>query len=103
MPQHRTRIVTKSTGNWKKKFKNAIKIPNGLKTVMAVLAEEEKNNQAMIAVFHAASQPTPLPPVPNAVVSAPTATPPPIPQVSVVQAAMPATTVKLQGILKKGI
>ena len=89
----------RSGGNWKKKFKSAIKTPNGLKTVMAVLAEEEKSNQAMIAAFQAASQPVPLPPAPTAVTSAPPTTPPPTPQVSLVQAAMPATTVKLQSIL----
>ena len=67
---------------------------------MAVLAEEEKSNQAMIAAFQAASQPVPLPPAPTTVTSAPPTTPPPTPQVSLVQAAMPATTVKLQSILK---
>ena len=91
----------KGNGNWKKKFKNAIKTPNGLKTVMAVLAEKGKSNQAMIAAFHATSQPVSLPPAPTAVVSAPPIPPPPTPQVSVVLAAMPATTVKLQSILKK--
>ena len=90
----------RSGGNWKKKFKSAIKTPNGLKTVMAVLAEEEKSNQAMIAAFQTASQPVPLPPAPTTVTSAPPTTPPPTPQVSLVQAAMPATTVKLQSILK---
>ena len=30
----------KGGGNWRKKFKKAMKTPNGLKTFMSVLAEE---------------------------------------------------------------
>ena len=91
----------KNNGNWKKKFKNAIKTHNGLKTVMAVLAEEEKTNQAMIAAFQANIQaPVPLPPAPTMVVSASPAVPAPQANISLAQAAMPVTSVKVQSILK---
>ena len=84
-------------GNWKRRLKKAIKSPNGLKTVMTVLAEEEKSNQALVAALQAASN---LPPAPIG----PPATPPnPATQQAATcfsALAMPATTLKLQSILK---
>ena len=68
---------------------------------MAVIAEEEKHNQAMIAASHAAASPAPpLPPPPTVTFPAPPSVPQSNAQISLVQAAMPATTVKLKGILK---
>lgn len=94
----------KSNGNWKKKFKQAIKTPN-VKTVMAVLAEGEGNNQALVAAFQAnmAPMPVPMPPLPPAPVQVYFAPPVQAPQenVSALQAAMPATNFKLQSILRK--
>ena len=40
-----------SGGNWKKKFKRAIKTPKALAHVMAVMAEEEQMNNAFISAF----------------------------------------------------
>ena len=87
-------------GNWKKKFKKALKTPNGLKTVMAVLAEEEKSNSALIAALHASQQSAPPPP--PAAPQQPThpPAPPAAPTVGSLQASFPATSVKLQSILK---
>jgi len=34
-------------GNWKKKFKNALKTDKGLKTVMSILASEEKKQHGI--------------------------------------------------------
>ena len=39
--------------NWKKKFKKALKSEQGLKTVMSVLASEEKENQALVSMLKA--------------------------------------------------
>ena len=84
-----------NNGNWKKKFKKAIKTADGLKTVMSVLADEEKTNTALISALHSSQTPT-IPPTP-----ATTPTPPPTATVSSLQASFPATTLKLQSILKK--
>ena len=90
----------KSDGNWKKKFKKAIKTPKGLAHIMSVMATEEQNNTAFIAAFQSIK--SALPPVPPAV-------PPTIPQATVASAnatpsaptVMPATAMKLASILKK--
>ena len=34
-------------GGWKKKMKSAMKTPNGLKTVMALIGAEESSNKAL--------------------------------------------------------
>lgn len=81
-------------GNWKKRFKKAIKTPKGLQQVMSVLAEEEKTNTAFVAALHSAFQPN-LPPAPAQV---PVAQPPAT--AASLQTAMPATSLKLQSILK---
>ena len=68
---------------------------------MAVLVEEEKSNQVVIAAFQANVQAlVPLPPAATMVVSVSPVTLPPQANVSVVHVAVSATTVKLQSILK---
>ena len=88
--------------NWRRKMQRAMKTDEGLKSIMAIMAEEEKNNTAFIAALHTAptpvSTPAPLPPPPT---TTPVAPPAP-PQVSSLSQALPATNVKLQSILKKG-
>ena len=88
----------KSTGgNWKKKMKKAMKTPHGLKSVMSVLAEEEKTNQGLIAALTSSVilPPPPVPPTP-----VPPSAPPIVAQASALQVAFPSTSVKLQSILK---
>ena len=94
----------KSDGNWKKRLKKAIKTPNGLKTVMSVLAEEEKTNQALISALQASVNT--LPPTPSV---APVLPPTNLPAPATINAttaqpilnlALPATSVKLRSILK---
>ena len=46
----------KGKGNWKRKMKQALKTDQGLKTIMSILAEEEKNNTALVAALQ--SQPS---------------------------------------------
>ena len=90
----------KSDGNWKKKFKRAIKTPKGLAHIMSVMAAEEQNNTALIAAFQSIQ--AALPPAPPAV-------PPALPRASIastnatqsVSTIMPATAMKLASILKK--
>ena len=90
----------KSDGNWKKKFKRAIKTPKGLAHIMSVMATEEHNNNAFIAAFQSIQ--AALPPAPPAV-------PPAIPRATIastnatpsVPTVMPATAMKLASILKK--
>ena len=93
---------TKGNGTWKKKFKKALKTPNGLKTVMSLLAEEEKSNAALVAALNTANNVnggvTPLPPAPQAHFY-----PPPSSDnanVSGVSFRFPATQLKLNSILK---
>ena len=84
----------KPEGNWKKRFKKAIKTPKGLQQVMSVLAEEEKTNTAFVAALQSSFQST-LPPTPAPV---PVAQPPAT--AASLQTLMPATAIKLQSILK---
>ena len=42
---------SKKTTSWKSKFKKSIKTPSGLADVMALLVEEEKSNQALVAAI----------------------------------------------------
>jgi len=89
------------SGNWKKKLKKAIKTPNGLKMVMATLAKEEESNASLVAALGAQLNngdvrfaiPPNLPPS-----VAPL--PPSSSQIGLA-AALPATTIRLQSILKK--
>ena len=85
------------SGNWKKKMKKTLKTPHGLKSVMSVLAEEEKLNKGLIAALNATTN-LPSPPAP---VTPPSfTTPPATGQASSLQAAFPSTSVKLHSILK---
>jgi len=97
----------KGNGTWKKKFKKALKTPNGLKTVMSLLAEEEKSNVALVAALNTANNGngnvqqyanTPLPPAPQTHFY-----PPPSSDnanVSSLSLRYPATQLKLNSILK---
>jgi hypothetical protein len=89
-----------SNGNWKKKFKRAMKTPSGLKAVMSALAEEEKSNTAFVSALQAAFPTAPLPPKPSATIAVP-------PTASIsstsgsIQSSLPATSLKLTSILKR--
>jgi hypothetical protein len=87
-----------NAGNWKKKMKRAMKTPNGLKSVMSLLADEEKANQGFIAALQSNALPPSPPaesPVPPATSNQPTQA-----RTSAVSVAFPSTSVKLQTILK---
>ena len=95
-------------GNWKKKFKKAIKTDKGLKSIMSIMATEEQSNRALVTALAAASATTALPPVPST--QAPP-NPPPATAASVsaqpaqatvaaLATAFPATNVKLNSILR---
>ena len=43
-------------GNWKKKLKQTMNKPNGLKPVIPVLAEEQKTNKALISDFQSSKR-----------------------------------------------
>ena len=73
-------------GNWKKKFKKAVNSSQGLKSVISVLAEEEKVNSSPVAVIKA-----------SIVLSSNDAA---ADTVGSVAAAMPATSLKMQRIIK---
>ena len=84
-------------GNWKKKMKRAMKTPQGLKSVMSLLAEEEESNKGLIAALSASHTPvaTPVP------ASAPASTPAAAPaQVGALERVFPATSLKLNSIMK---
>ena len=98
-PNPRNHPKPNSNGKtWKNKFKKALKTDKGLKTIMTVLAAEEKTNTALVAALTS----LPPPPVPPAVVAPPLPPPaPPVATASSLNAKFPATQVKLQSILKK--
>ena len=73
-------------GNWKKKFKKDMKSPQGLKSVMSVLAEEDKINSSLVAALKESSTL-----ISNDVAAA---------TVGSFAAAMPDTNLKLQSVLK---
>ena len=77
---------------WKSKFKKALKTDKGLKSIMTVLAEEEKTNTALVAALQT-STPIPAAPLPPP--------PPPVATASALTVKFPATQVKLQSILKR--
>ncbi len=92
----------RSNGSWKKKMKRAMKTPQGLKSIMSVLAEEEQSNQGFIASLAGLNTPT-TPSSSHGAVTlppAPAPNPPAAPQVSALQTLLPATSVKLASILK---
>ena len=88
-------------GNWKKKFKRAMQTPQGVKSVMSLLAEEEQKNQSFVAALSASSNASQNVP-PQGQATNNTSTQQSGSNVSAVAAAFPATSVKLQNILKNG-
>ena len=79
-------------GGWEKKMKSAMKTPNGLKTVMALLGAEESSNKALQAELTASTAATTAVQAGSASVSqTPAAT---------IASAFPATQIKLSSILK---
>ncbi len=90
-------------GSWKKKFKKALKTPQGISHIMSVLQDEESNNTGIISAL--APTPAPLPPAPPAApAAAPTAPANASSTVATIAATFPAlsTKVKLNSILKNG-
>ena len=86
--------------NRKKKTKNALKIDKGLKSVMAILAEAENSNQSFASALSTVDLPPitvtlPIPP-PGQVASVQQQLPSPF-----IIKSLPATSLKLQFILKK--
>ena len=82
---------TKQGGNWKKKFKKALKSDKGLKTVMSILSSEEKSNMAFVqALTSSTSNSTEMTKLSGENVS-----------VSALNKSLPATSLKLQTILKR--
>ena len=82
-------------GNWTKKYRQSTKTPNGLKTVMPVFDEEEKNNKALIAAFQSTQTTGATTNLHIKVTNDPT------PLIGYLQASLPSTSVKLQIILQK--
>ena len=83
-------------GNWKRKFKQAMNIPNGLNNFMSVLAEEEKINKTLISSFNSVQTPDATPDPHITVINAPA---PATPLIGSLQSLFPDTSVKLQSIL----
>ena len=77
-------------------MKKALKSPHGIKTIMAILGEEEKTNQGFISALNTPAA-LPLPPIQVP----PVAQPPRSAQTSALAVRFPITSVKLQSILKK--
>jgi len=81
----------KQGGNWKKKFKKALKSDKGLKTVMSILSSEEKSNMAFVqALTSSTSNSTEMTKLSGENVS-----------VSALNKSLPGTSLKLQTILKR--
>jgi hypothetical protein len=101
-----------SDGNWKKKFKKALKTDSGLKSVMSLLADAEKSNSAFVSalqssfpVAHSTANISSVNTATTVQAQLPPVAPTPAiaPSVScTVAAALPATSVKLNSILKNG-
>ena len=89
-------------GSWKKKFKRAFQTKNGLKTIMSVLAEEEKNNTAFVAALQASfpQQTVTLPPAPSSIPAVPPTAHVAATTAQNVLTALPATSMRLTSILK---
>lgn len=93
-------------GSWKKKFKKALKTPNGISHVMSVLRDAEVNSSGIISALQPAAT------LPSAPAPAPTPAPAPAPRnsdsssssVAALAAAFPALSTKVQinDILKSG-
>ena len=52
----------KGKDTWKKKMKKALRTPQGIKTVMSIMAEEEKSNQGLLSALQSTPTPTNAPP-----------------------------------------
>lgn len=76
-----------------------MKTPQGLKTVMSLLAEEEESNIGLIAAFSASHTPAATPAPAFAPASTPATAPAPA-QVGALERVFPATSIKLNSILK---
>ena len=85
--------------NWRSKFKKAMKTDKELKTVMSILAEEEKTNQALVAALQGATlppEPTTANPIKPTFQNTTTGT-----ISSSLATKLPATSIRLQSILRK--
>ncbi len=101
-----------SDGNWKKKFKKALKTDSGLKSVMSLLADAENSNSAFVSalqssfpVAHSTANISSVNTATTFQVQLPPVAPTPAiaPSVScAIAAASPATSVKMNSILKNG-
>ena len=113
--------------DWKSKFRKAIKTDQGLKSIISIMATEERTNQALVSALVASNSQHSVPgnqapvsalsacslqPSSTALVVRPTApnaattagvpvNPPAQATISTVPQTFPATNVKLQRILKK--
>ena len=85
--------------NWKKKSKQAIKTPDGLKTVMLVFAEEKKTKKSLIVAFQS-YQTTDATTATQVTVIIYPATDPDKPLIGSLQSRFPANSVKIQSILQ---
>ena len=88
----RTADGKQGNGNWKKKFKKALRTEKGLKTVMSILASEEKSNKAFVAAFTSA-----LPHSSESKCKGNKVT------VSALESSIPATSLKLRTIMRKNV
>ena len=84
-----------NSNNWKKKFKKAIKTENGLKTVMSVLAQNENNHAPLVAALKSKINELTI----NSNETHTTSSESNIGALS--SSVVPATSVRLQSILKK--
>ena len=80
---------------WQKKMRKAMKTESGIKSVMSVLAEEEKKNSSFVAALASTPSPPQAPHVPQ--IQHPQAQP----VVSALSTACPATSVRLNSILRR--
>ena len=86
----RTADRKQGNGNWKKNFKKALRTEKGLKTVMSILASEEKSNKAFVAALTSA-----LPHSSESKSKGNKVT------VSVLESSIPAILLKLRTIMRK--
>ena len=86
-------------GNQKKRTKKAMKYPQGMKTVMSILADQDKKNQEFIAALNSQS------PTDTTVVKFVPPSPAPTPDttnVGYIHFSFPATILKFQSIFNNG-
>ena len=90
--------------NWKKRFKKALKTPHGIKSVMSLLAEEEKTNTAFVSALQVSFPPasnTLPPPPPTLPVAPPAAATVASATSQTLATALPATAIRLNSILNR--